>query len=195
MAKAQSEISPAMKDSTNPFFKSKYADLTSVWNACRGPLTKNGLSIIQTTDTRDGQLMLITTLAHASGQWIRSYLPIVNEKNNIQGLGSASTYNRRYALSAIVGIICDEDDDGNGAATPTKSSKPDSSKPLISADDLVKLKSMLAKCDNTFSKNVENYYLKNFGSWEKLPRDQFEKALDGISNHLKNKYEEFSGAA
>jgi hypothetical protein len=139
--------------------------------------------------------MLITTLAHLSGQWIRSYLPIINEKNNIQGLGSAITYNRRYALSAIVGIISDEDDDGNSASTPGKNNKNQHQEQLITPEDLGALKAMLRKCEPTFSKNVTNYYLKNFGSWENVTRDVYEKAIDGITKHLKAKEEELVGAA
>src|SRR6516162_6667967 len=86
LSKAQSEINPAIKDSTNPFFKSKYADLSSVWNACKDPLTKNGLAILQTMDIQNGQTVLVTTLAHSSGQWMKSFLPVINEKNNAQGL-------------------------------------------------------------------------------------------------------------
>lgn len=115
LSKAQGEISPAIKDSNNPFFKSKYADLSSVWNACKDPLSRHGLAVIQCMDYKDGQLFLITTLAHGSGQWMRSYMPIITEKNNAQGIGSAITYMRRYSLSAIAGITCDEDDDGNAA--------------------------------------------------------------------------------
>lgn len=125
LAKAQSEIMPALKDSKNPFFKSTYADLASIWSACKDPLSKNGLAIIQTMDVNGDQHFLITTLAHASGQWIRSYLPIINEKQNAQGFGSAITYMRRYALSAIVGVTADEDDDGNAACKPKEAKRND----------------------------------------------------------------------
>ena len=114
LAKAQGEILRAIKDSANPFFKSKYADLSSVWNACRQPLSKNGLSIIQTFET-EGETYLITTLVHSSGQWIRSKLPILTVKKDAQEYGKAITYMRRYALSAIVGVSPDDDDDGNSA--------------------------------------------------------------------------------
>lgn len=122
LSKAQGEITPALKDSANPFFKSKYADLSSVWNACRDPLSRHGLAIVQTMDSREGQLYLTTTLAHSSGQWIKSFMPIILEKNTPQALGSAITYMRRYALSAIVGMTSEDDDDGNEATRP--SSRP-----------------------------------------------------------------------
>tara|TARA_R110000868_G_scaffold62962_3_gene189937 strand:- start:441 stop:1106 length:666 start_codon:yes stop_codon:yes gene_type:complete len=115
LAKAQSEMLPAFKDSANPFFKSKYADLASVWDACRGPLTKHGLSVVQVMDRQDGQLILKTSLIHSSGQWIDSIAPVVPVKNDPQGVGSALTYMRRYSLAAIVGVYQD-DDDGNAAS-------------------------------------------------------------------------------
>ena len=130
LAKAQGEMDNAKKDCNNPFFKSKYADLTSVWAACREPLTKHGLAVTQTMADQDGKLILITMLLHASGQWIKSCLPIIAQKPDAQALGAAITYMRRFSLSAMVGI-CPEDDDGNIASgrtvitpvQPTKISK------------------------------------------------------------------------
>lgn len=113
LSKAQSEIEHAQKDSVNPHFRSKYADLSSVWSACRGPLTKNGLAITQTFDHNEREVVLVTTLVHTSGQFMRSILPIEAPKGSgSQKQGSAITYARRYALAAIVGVVADEDDDG-----------------------------------------------------------------------------------
>lgn len=109
LAKAQGAMSGALKDAANPFFKSKYADLESVWSACRAPLAANGLAVIQTTDFMDG-VRIITTLAHSSGEWIRGVLPIMATKTDPQGTGSAITYARRYALAAIVGVYQTDDD-------------------------------------------------------------------------------------
>jgi hypothetical protein len=117
MAKAQGDISGAIKDSQNPFFKSSYADLGSVWDACRAPLSKNGLSVIQTIECSGSERWLKTTLAHSSGQWIESLVPINPTKDDPQGLGSCLTYLRRYSLAAIVGVY-QEDDDGNAATKP-----------------------------------------------------------------------------
>lgn len=116
LAKAQSEIKGAKKDADNPFFKSSYADLASVWEACRDALSKNELSIAQTTELNDGSIVLKTILMHSSGESISGVLPIIlGEKATSQQLGSAITYNRRYALAAIVGVA-PEDDDGNYAS-------------------------------------------------------------------------------
>ena len=132
LSKAQGAIEGAIKDSANPFFKSKYADLSSYWDACREQLSKNSLCVTQTmNEDEDGEMCIITQLSHSSGQWMRSYLPInmpANSKNALQDLGSALTYLRRYSLAAIVGICPDEDDDGN-KATDYKTKKQPLSPP------------------------------------------------------------------
>lgn len=110
LAKAQADITGAVKDSANPFFKSKYADLESVWNACRKPLTSNGLSVIQTTQPTRHGTMLVTTLAHSSGEWIRGYMPILTKDASAQSQGSGISYARRYALAALVGVYQTDDD-------------------------------------------------------------------------------------
>jgi hypothetical protein len=115
LAIAQGKITGALKDSANPFFKSKYADLASVWDACRGPLSENGLAVIQQTESDDSGVFVITTLAHSSGQWMRSRLRLHPKDDTPQGMGSAITYGRRYALAAAVGVA-QVDDDGNAAS-------------------------------------------------------------------------------
>ena len=118
LSKAQSVIRGAVKDANNPFFKSQYADLTSVWDACRDALTKNGLSVIQCPEQSDtGGIAIETTLLHSSGQFITSrYVMPVKNSTDAQAVGSAITYARRYALSAMVGVAPADDDDGNNAA-------------------------------------------------------------------------------
>ena len=116
LVNAQSEIKSAKKDSKNPFFKSSYADLPSVWEACREALGKNGLSVVQTMSTNNTQPALDTLLLHKSGQYIGgTQLLELKERNNPQAMGSAITYARRYGLAALVGIISDEDDDAEAA--------------------------------------------------------------------------------
>lgn len=116
LAKAQSVIKAALKDSANPFFKSKYADLSSVWSACREPLTTNGLAVTQLPFQSEGATVgLETTLLHSSGEWISSKIVVPVSKPDAQGIGSAITYARRYGLASMVGVVADEDDDGEGA--------------------------------------------------------------------------------
>ena len=110
LSKAQADITGALKDSSNPFFKSKYADLASCWDACRKQLAANGLAVIQTTNTTDAGVVLVTTLAHSSGEWIRGVLPVVTKDSGPQAQGSGITYARRYALAAIVGLAQIDDD-------------------------------------------------------------------------------------
>lgn len=112
----QKEITGAKKDADNPFFKSKYADLESVWEACREQLTKNGLSIAQFVNGD----CLVTLLMHGSGQWIKGEQKIYTKDNSPQAFGSAITYARRYGLAAIVGIVQVDDDanSANGNKTP-----------------------------------------------------------------------------
>jgi hypothetical protein len=115
LAKAQSEMEGATKDAKNPFFNSDYSTLFSVWQACREPLTKNGLSVIQTTGGNGtGIITVYTILAHSSGQWIKGALSITPAKTDPQTLGSCLTYLRRYALAAMVGLS-PLDDDGEAA--------------------------------------------------------------------------------
>ena len=117
LSKAQGEIGGAVKDSVNPFFKSTYANLTSVIEAVKPSLAKYGLSITQTTSFfSDGKtLLLVTTLLHSSGQWVSGIYPINPVKNDPQSLGSAISYAKRYALQAIL-CVPTEDDDGEAAS-------------------------------------------------------------------------------
>lgn len=123
LAKAQSEMEPAIKDKTNPFFKANYADLASVWAACRKALADNGLSVAQGLGgTVSGDGYLWTTLLHSSGQFITGECPMILGKRDPQGVGSAMTYYRRYGLAAILGIT-QEDDDAQGAMKPKQETK------------------------------------------------------------------------
>lgn len=118
LAKAQTEIKSAIKDAPGQVGnqKYKYADLTCVWDACRVALTKNGLSIVQRTDFAEGEMWLETMLLHASGESIVGRYPLRPQQQTPQGMGSAMTYARRYALAAMVGVVADEDDDGKEAS-------------------------------------------------------------------------------
>lgn len=115
LAVAQGQIKGAAKDSANPFFKSKYADIASIMDACREPLSKAGLAIIQFPRTTEKAVEVETLLCHASGEWVCETLCLPVGKYDAHGIGSAITYARRYALAAITGV-CPEDDDGNAAA-------------------------------------------------------------------------------
>lgn len=130
LVKAQAKIKLALKDSSNPFFHSKYADLESVWGACRDALNSEGLAVAQTLDgvqQADGNWTpaLETILVHTSGEWIRGFQPLkpavketkegLKTLDDPQSVGSAITYARRYGLAAMVGVV-QTDDDGNEAS-------------------------------------------------------------------------------
>lgn len=132
LAKAQGEITGASKDRENPHFKSKYADLASVWDACRAPLAKNSLAVIQSPSVDEaGNLVLLTMLVHGSGQYFEEEFVVTPAQRTAQGYGSVVTYLRRYSLMAMVGVAPeDEDDDGNaGSFGPRQAAAPVRSQP------------------------------------------------------------------
>jgi hypothetical protein len=116
MAKAQGEFAGAAKDSANPFFKSKYADLESCVSAIKPSLAKYGLSFIQISHEAENSASIETVILHSSGEWLSAgVVSVPVSKSDAQGFGSAMTYARRYSLSAAFGIA-PEDDDGNAAS-------------------------------------------------------------------------------
>lgn len=141
LSKAQGTMESAKKDSDNPFFRTKYADLHSCWQAIRNSFSQNGLSVIQlnqegnkfiikkdvvdektgdvkTIETEGKTIKVVTILGHSSGQWISSVTELKPVKTDPQGMGSALTYARRYGLVAIAGISQEDDDGAAGLGTP-----------------------------------------------------------------------------
>ena len=107
---AQSQMGGAVKDSANPFFKSSYADLTSVIKAIKQPFADNGLSYTQFPVNDDSGVGVSTRLMHISGQWLEMGYTLPTVKKDPQAAGSAITYARRYALQSIAGIPTADDD-------------------------------------------------------------------------------------
>lgn len=146
LAKAQSQIDSASKDKVNPAFKSKYADLTAVWEACRAALTGNGISVSQwPVHSDDSRLHLITRLA-CEGQWMMCEFSIPADKQNAHGYGSAITYAKRFSLAAAIGVVADEDDDGNAASRP-RNIAPDVGAPPKGKDPIAPWRGPLTKTD------------------------------------------------
>lgn len=114
MAKAQGAMRGALKDAANPFFKSKYADLASVWDDCRHPLSANEIAVFQMPTAIGPRVTITTLLAHSSGEWLESDLEMKSKDESPQGIGSVISYARRYALAAMVGVY-QIDDDAEGA--------------------------------------------------------------------------------
>lgn len=129
LAKAQGEMTGAKKDSTNSHFKSSYADLASVLDVCREPLSKHGLAVLQFPQATGAVVTMKTMLLHESGEYLES--PEVSAKaanDSPQSIGSAITYLRRYSIMAILGIA-PEDDDGEAAQGRPAASQP-ATKPI-----------------------------------------------------------------
>jgi hypothetical protein len=180
LAKAQGQMSSASKDTKG--YNYKYADLASVWGACRDPLSNNGLAVTQIETQNERGDVLITILGHSSGQWIRSVMDIrvkaSSGMNELQARGSVLTYLRRYALSAIVGIAPAEDDDGKGGAG--YQSKPDPKQEVITPIEMItqfqieQLKAEIETCSQEFKNSVSGWMAKaSIKSYEELTKMQF----------------------
>lgn len=128
LAAAQSVMRPALKEAINPHFKSRYADLASVWEACRDPLASNGLSVLQLLNASGAVVTVTTLLLHKSGEFIGSDLALTSRDATPQGIASCVTYGRRMGLSALVGVCSDDDDDGN-STRPKESHAPPPPRP------------------------------------------------------------------
>ena len=124
LAAAQINMGKALKQSNNPHFRSKYADLGSVMDACLPALNEHGIAVIQPTGEDEQGRFVETILIHGeSGEQLSCRVPLIVSKNDMQGYGSAVTYARRYGLMAMAGIA-PEDDDGNAAAKAAPKQEP-----------------------------------------------------------------------
>ena len=136
LCKAQAEMGGAVKDSSNPFFKSSYADLTSVIKAIKQPFADNGLSYTQFPVTFEDRIGVVTRLMHNSGQWLEMDYTLPTVKKDPQASGSAITYARRYALQSIAGIPT-ADDDAESAMLRGDDKK------IVSDDQIIAIKKLL----------------------------------------------------
>jgi hypothetical protein len=134
-AKAQSSVEGAEKDGKNPHFKNVYSTLTSCWLACKDALASNGFSIMQGGKKIDEHWVLETKLCHTSGHDETYHFPLLLGKNDMQGLGSAITYARRYGLCSMVGVA-PEDDDGEEARKSGPAKNPEGINPERDGRDL-----------------------------------------------------------
>lgn len=139
LAKAQEKMGIAVKDSTNPFLKSRYADLESVVKASRSALSANGLCVLQIICEGPEGKHLKTRIGHSSGQWMESSVYINPEKKDIQSLGSYITYLRRYSYAAMVGVITSDDDDGESSMQRNGNQKSKEEKRCFTPEELNEL--------------------------------------------------------
>lgn len=165
LAAAQMEMGPALKQSANPAFKSRYADLANVMDACLPALNRNGIAVIQPYVEIDGQRAVKTVLAHESGETLETIVPLIVGKNDMQGLGSAMTYARRYGLMGMAGIA-PEDDDGNAASNSAPSG-------AITADQMAELAALI---EETASDAAAFANALRVGKLADLPSADFERA-------------------
>lgn len=185
LSKAQGSFIHAKKDTKNEFFRSQYADLASVIDAAKKPLSENGLAVTQIVDTdSDGLMYLETMLMHSSGEWISGRYPIRPVKTDPQAVGSAITYARRYAFSALTGIAAD-DDDGNAASQADKKPSKASTKlaqPEINVDE--------------YKKQLESAQTMQqlISTWQVIPKS-LHRQLEQVKNDMKNKLSELEKAA
>lgn len=122
LAAAQAELEPAAKNAENPHLRNRYADIAAVFEAIRKILPKHGLAVSQMILPTEGKAHVRTLLMHESGEWIAGECLLPPDRaGGPQGMGSAITYARRYSLSALLGVVSEDDDDGEQAQhSPSK---------------------------------------------------------------------------
>jgi hypothetical protein len=170
LAAAQMEMGKALKSANNPHFKSKYADLASVSDACMPALNAHGIAVIQpTTDDEAGRYVETILLHGDSGETLKCRVPLIVSKNDMQGYGSAVTYARRYGLMSMAGIS-PEDDDGNAAAKSPPVVEPSRS---ISADQFTVLRDLIEETGTDIDKFLTAYRVETL---PEFPANMFEKA-------------------
>lgn len=144
---AQAEMKPVKKDRNNPFYNSKYADLPAVWESIE-PFRKHGLTIVQMPVASEPHTIAIETrMTHTSGEWYASTLVLPLAKNDPQGVGSALTYGRRYALGCMTGQVTEEDDDGNAASQPQTPAKTYTAHKQTAAKKIAELRTETKKAE------------------------------------------------
>lgn len=194
LAKAQGEMKHALADSANPFFSSRYADLASVWDACRDPLSKNGLSVVQTVDSDDPQIARVTTmLLHSSGEFIETTLSCKipdarqNEKGEykvtpVQLMGATITYLRRFSLAPLVGVATLDDNDGTAGQGDGEGGKTDAEK--VTDQEVQNMKNLAGANGHDLTEFLAYWKIANLNE---LPRKQYQLAVNMLKKKAKTK--------
>ena len=163
LCKFQGEVEKIKKTETNPFYKNKYADLSSILDVVRVPLIDNGLSVVQFPI---GKCELETMLMHTSGEWMSGTFEMKPIKDDPQGAGSVITYQRRYALGAILNLNIDVDDDGNKGSDPAKKNEDTKSKQAVSETKIDESKALVEATKKIADATTTDELLK---VWNLLP--------------------------
>lgn len=175
LSKAQGEMKSALKENKNSFFKNHtYAGLSNIQDACKEALTRNELCIMQTMGGDKDNMVLITTLAHSSGQWIKSVCPLVVQKPDPQGYGSSFSYFRRYTLAAMLNIAADEDDDAERAMD------------RISNAQIAELENLLKQTGESFQKEImSKLAMAGVKTFRELTKPFYERVLQLTHEQIK----------
>ena len=174
LATAQMEMTKAQKDSNNPHFRTKYADLGNVMDACMGALNKNGIAVIQPVTDGEGGRCVSTRFIHESGEMLECSVPLIVGKNDMQGLGSAITYARRYGLMSLAGIA-PEDDDGNQASkNPPKAQE-------VSPQQYISLRDKAEQAGVAEAKICE---MAGVSDLQQFPSDKFAAAMGKLEKTI-----------
>ncbi len=197
LSKAQGQMEPAVFNKVS-HFKRGYADFTSCMNACRVPLSSNGLSIMQYCDTINDKLILVTLLAHISGQWVKSYFPLNPAKLDSQSVGSSMTYAKRYSLSALLGIVSDEEDDDGEASVGrgrslqkgiehVENNETVEKEKYISYGQVDILSNIEDTLDESMKKRVWDTFTKSYGitEFKEVTQDLFNTIVTRLTNAAK----------
>lgn len=197
MALAQAQMKPASEDAINPHFRSKYSNLASIWDAIRHPMTSNGLTVWQDVQTSEIGICVSTRIVHSSGQWVEfGPLTVPLTKRDAHGVGSATTYGKRYSLCAALGVVSgDEDDDGNAAVASAKckaalQSNTENSKEMTYLNQ-DQVKQMIESFDILSEDRKKNYmkYIKDTyqsSSFEELPTKEFTRLMGFLKAKVTN---------
>jgi len=212
LAKCQGEILPAIKNKENPAFRSTYVDFFGVWEVAQKPLADNGLSITHSMINVDGRLYNRAMLLHTSGQYLTALVPLLlGKREDMQAIGSCSTYSRRYATCMLLGIVAEveakvrdyySDDDGESACgrgvIPENSTFTVNIPPKnvqtnvtpgnggrITLDQIKELTLAIDQCLDSAYANGEVCRVAGIPDISKIPSSEFPKALAWVKTLVK----------
>lgn len=201
LMKAKAEMGSAVKkDATNPFHKNKYATLGAHLEVSEGVLFKHGLLMLHTPNLINNQHFLVASLHHPeSGQWIKSYLPLPNQKGDSQGIGASITYMRRYSINSMLGLNAEDDDGetasgrgknqdkGNGNSVAQAQPKEQATHEKIGKSEVIALTTLVNALDKESEKGFLEWIKKDFNSpsINDLPKDGYEKCISKLNAKIK----------
>lgn len=185
LSKFQGEMPSVLKGKTANIgqYKYKYADLADIFKSILTTLSEYELSIVQFFTDEDSRSYIVTTLMHSSGQWIKSYLKVAHHEK-IQQLGSEITYLRRYALSSILGIAAEDDDDGAKANESERKESPVNVLPkCVSKNQLQDIEDLLVMVeDSSYLDNVLKYH--KISDIKYIPSEKFAVTMTSIRKKI-----------